>query len=769
MQLKSFQDKAVRDLVKSTRMLLSASGMGKICVFKSPTGSGKTIMMADFLGRLPEENLPGSYVYVWSSLYDLHNQSKAKISRYLGDSRYSFLGLEDMTDDALDEDSVLFVNWHSLTTQKASAESGSKDWSNLFVKDREDGKNIVDVLEKTRDSGRELVLIVDEAHRNYLTVQTQQFINEVLQPKLIIEVSATPQVNPSAEDVLNRSAAMVPVLFNDVVASGLIKQETLINPNVGKYVDIAASADDLVLQAALAKRLELQDLYKANGIQVNPLVLVQLPSEKEKTSALDVSMREAVEAALALQGITVDNNKLAIWLSEEKTDNLKLIEKNLSEVEVLIFKEAVAVGWDCPRAQILVMLRDIKSLTFEIQTVGRVLRMPEASHYDVADLNKAYVFSNVGSITVNDKPEELDFFKNKFAKKKPIQEIELPSVYLHRQDYGDLTSTFSQKLVEVLNRRFQITNGDSINDAYAKADKELELYSEELKQPVVSDVLVRNLDDLAEEIGTVDFGTVDVDVSEANIEARFRWLMKAWCLPYAPARSYSKMIRGFYQWFSILGFDQSKLSDIQRIITCSIKNQGILGQIVEEAKIAFEIAKPIELGKRKTATVSTFRVPEVDLFGDGHEEVKSKKYALEPCYLSVNRSQPERAIEKVFEESDQVLWWYKNGENRQQYFSIPYETLDTEKQLAREAGFYPDYIVLMKDGTVGIYETKSGATATERPTFDKSDALQAFISVQKKTGMKVTGGIVNSRKEGLFVYEGAEYTPDVSKWERLSL
>jgi type III restriction enzyme len=70
-----------------------------------------------------------------------------------------------------------------------------------------------------------------------------------------------------------------------------------------------------------------------------------------------------------------------------------LIEKNGSEVEVLIFKEAVAVGWDCPRAQVLVMLRAIRSLTFEIQTVGRILRMPEAKHYDIAELNKAFVYS----------------------------------------------------------------------------------------------------------------------------------------------------------------------------------------------------------------------------------------------------------------------------------------------------------------------------------------------------------------------------------------
>ncbi|MBK8698450.1 MAG: hypothetical protein IPN29_02455 [Saprospiraceae bacterium] len=54
--------------------------------------------------------------------------------------------------------------------------------------------------------------------------------------------------------------------------------------------------------------------------------------------------------------------------------NAKFFE---SDVEFLLFKQAIDTGWDCPRAHILVKLRDIQSYTFEVQTVGRILRMPE--------------------------------------------------------------------------------------------------------------------------------------------------------------------------------------------------------------------------------------------------------------------------------------------------------------------------------------------------------------------------------------------------------
>ena len=53
----------------------------------------------------------------------------------------------------------------------------------------------------------------------------------------------------------------------------------------------------------------------------------------------------------------------------------------------------LATGWDCPRAHILVKLRDNMSETFEIQTIGRIRRMPEAKHYDCDLLDCCYLFT----------------------------------------------------------------------------------------------------------------------------------------------------------------------------------------------------------------------------------------------------------------------------------------------------------------------------------------------------------------------------------------
>jgi hypothetical protein len=310
--------------------------------------------------------------------------------------------------------------------------------------------------------------------------------------------------------------------------------------------------------------------------------------------------------------------------------------------------------------------------------------MPEAKHYDTAELNKAFVYSNIAGININNKPEDLDFFKTHFAHKKAgINDVQLPSVYLHRQDYGDLTASFSQLLVDTLNERFGIADTDMVNLAYEKADVELELYAEELKTPLLADVVLHNLDAVQDEIGTLSLEKIQADVSDANIQKEFDYLLKAWCLPYAPARSFSKVKTAIYRWFGYIGYDQSKWHEVQRIIACSRKNQTVFDEVMKTAKLKYEKIKPAEIASKKTTTHSTFSLPETDMFGDNYELVQANKYPYSQCYLRNDRSEPEQYLERMLDDSDKVEWWYKNGEAQQQYFALSYQTVDEETQLTK--------------------------------------------------------------------------------------
>ena len=189
--------------------------------------------------------------------------------------------------------------------------------------------------------------------------------------------------------------------LEDVKIEGMIKKSVILNPDFKNMLSgdnlktaLAAGTDAMVLEEALKKRAELVMTYQNAGININPLLLIQLPDKK--TQQEDLIKAEVVRILKDKHGITTENGKLAIYLSEEK-ENLQNISKNDNETEVLIFKQAIALGWDCPRAQILGAFQRLEKPDFSVQTVGRIMRMPEpdTGHYTQEILNHGYVYTNL--------------------------------------------------------------------------------------------------------------------------------------------------------------------------------------------------------------------------------------------------------------------------------------------------------------------------------------------------------------------------------------
>ena len=61
-------------------------------------------------------------------------------------------------------------------------------------------------------------------------------------------------------------------------------------------------------------------------------------------------------------------------------------------VKFVITQKALAEGWDCPFAYILVSMASLSSATAVEQLLGRVLRQPGASHRQAKALNQSYAF-----------------------------------------------------------------------------------------------------------------------------------------------------------------------------------------------------------------------------------------------------------------------------------------------------------------------------------------------------------------------------------------
>ena len=111
--LKNYQEKAIVKLKQEVNDLLDAEG-NKICIFKSPTGSGKTLMMAEFLKRLIDSRIDGKkFSFIWIAVNKLHDQSRNSLKKY-----YDPLGIglkcsyfEDLDDRKIGENEILFLNY----------------------------------------------------------------------------------------------------------------------------------------------------------------------------------------------------------------------------------------------------------------------------------------------------------------------------------------------------------------------------------------------------------------------------------------------------------------------------------------------------------------------------------------------------------------------------------------------------------------------------------------------------------------------------------
>ena len=390
MFLKDFQNSAIKKMIERSSELLDQGDLRKI-VLDAPTGSGKTIMMAEVLKQISILN-KGKYEisFIWTAPRSLHYQSLLKLNQYykkcntLNCSEFS-----DLTRNEISQNEILFLNWESINKK-----------NNLIVKENEKNFYLDKIIENTKKKDRKLILIIDESHHHASSAISKELIKD-LNPDLCIEVSATP--------VIEKPDDIVRVHLKDVVQSGMIKKTVKLNPNFSNLFknkkfnsQLSKETNEIVLTSALKKYFQIKDLYKKNEIKINPLLLIQLPDRKMGNSE-DRMKSKIIDILKKNFDITLENRKLAIYLSNEKI-NLQNISKNENETQVLIFKQAIALGWDCPRAQILVLFREWKSLTFSVQTVGRIMRMPEPikGHYDPDLLNHSYIYTNLQNIEINE-------------------------------------------------------------------------------------------------------------------------------------------------------------------------------------------------------------------------------------------------------------------------------------------------------------------------------------------------------------------------------
>ncbi len=737
MNLKKYQTDAIAKLLVRSIELLN-SGTNRKIIFQAPTGSGKTIMMAQLLAEMTSDPAFAnhSFSFIWAAPRKLHHQSREKLSKYYSKNQ-TLVCREffELSENRIDENEILFLNWESI----------NKLDGNTIVKENEREFYLRKVVENTIEEGRKIVLVIDESHHHATSEISKQLIVD-MSPDLTIEVSATPTLEDPDE--------IVKVTLDEVRAEGMIKKSISLNEGFKNILtkeavesELATGQDAFVLKQAMAKRAILVELYKKNDIKVNPLVLIQLPDKK--ASEDEVLRHEIVKSLKDEYGITTENGKLAIYLSEEK-ENLENVAKNTNETEVLIFKQAIALGWDCPRAQILVLFREHKSVAFSIQTVGRILRMPEpqVGHYVEEALNNAFVYTNISDISINEELARGYITIHTSKRIDSYKPVNLKSVYrLRQRERTRINSEFISIFLRAA-------------ENYGLKAK-INLENQSVERGLISDTSIANIDELG---NTVISSSYEVAIrNELDLQKLFDSYIRQNLEPFHPEdRSIGRLKESIYGFFAI-SFDMEYASDQSKIINIvmSAENSKHFVNVIDKAKE--EYIDIVEKRQRELVEVSDWNVPESLNYTANESLIYVKQSVMMPFY-SAAKFKTELAFIKFLEESSNVEWWFKNGERDATFFAIPYMENGEFKP------FYVDFIVRLKSGEIGLLDTKRGQTV--KTAVEKSDGLQEYIAENKGT----FGGIIDNTKDDftgrwmVFKRSAEElHADDFSNWELLEL
>lgn len=763
-KLVEYQRKAIDNIFNKSNEFLAGKDFKKI-LLQAPTGSGKTIMMSAIVERLALE-CKESLSFIWISKGNLPTQSKEKFEKNIGGGGLTFSFLGDIIDNTIQENEVLFINWEEIFS-KANKDNPNKDvikgdWTNIFMRDNEQGRFLKNFCENTREQNRKMVLIIDESHFG-ITENTIKIIEDIIKPVLQIDISATPKndkydFGDRGDEIIN---------LDTVKKAGIIKKEVIINVDITNEMlkSHKKGGDILVLEQALKKQKELKGIFEILKKNINPLVLIQLPNDSEAMSVTDKKIKDIVEEFLDNNDINYENKKLALWLSGKDKENLEDIENIDNQVECLIFKQAIALGWDCPRAYILVKFRDTKSATFEIQTVGRIMRMPEFRHYENNEvLNKAYVYANLTEIDIDKDALEYILTKKATRNNKIYDELNLKSVYLKRGEYNDIKLEYRKYFfkeflstiggVEDISKAKQ--NYDKLKTYKSKDGNKLNLNTQNIAVNLVLNKTIKKIDEKQD----IKSNEEDkISLLDSEIKTKVEDFLGSYTSPFQRARSISPILTAIYQTFNkYLGFeedDKDKI-DIQKII---LENQSFFAKVIQSSVEKYSKSR-LKTEKDYEENLK-WNVPAEDYYPKNAEEKKYKRCVMNPVYV-VDKWETEIGfIENNLEKNNNVKWWYKNGDAKNDiYFGIPYD-----KEQGGKATFYPDFIVYYKDNKIGIFDTKKGRTETEKATELKAVALQKYIKESKDK--KLFGGILKPTDTKNTIWQINNSTDYKGEWKAL--
>lgn len=369
-----------------------------LCV-KIPTGGGKTLVASEALSAIYHLVLQSKMdkgIVLW---FVPSEAIKTQTLNKLKDKKDSH---RQVIDDAFENSVRVFSNEEALRIRKEDIEDNlciiissleafrkDKKLQGKYKVYQENG-NLLDHFQNISDDSKlekdeegaviyslanlirmhNPLVVIDEGHRT----QTQlsiDFLTE-LNPSFITEYTATPRsgsnilVNVSAADLKDEQMVKLPIVLE------------------------SASQWELSLSHGLDKRAELEkEAKKLKSEYIRPIALIQ--AQPNSKTSKNVTVDLVKEHLLKLK---ISEDEIAIKTSDRNDlENVNLFSKSC-KIRYIITVNALAEGWDCSYAYVLISLANIGSKISVEQIIGRIIRMPYAERKSNEHLNRSYVFAS---------------------------------------------------------------------------------------------------------------------------------------------------------------------------------------------------------------------------------------------------------------------------------------------------------------------------------------------------------------------------------------
>ena len=721
-------------------------------IVKAPTGSGKTIILLDFIDQYLDYTYENTS-FVWLSIGsgELEEQSKEKMDCLLPDRTSKTLA--DALQTGFEGGDVTFINWEAVNR------SGNR------ATRLGEMKNIIDRIAEAHKSGVNFIVIIDEEHRSNTGISAEFMMN--FSADNVIRVSATP--------IQNDAALKYEIPEVEVIASGLITSGMYVNDGVSDEAETDMSNEySYLVDLAINKRDEIQKEYDKLNKRIRPLVIIQFPDSSNDRI-------EDVEKLLEERGYSYDNGFVAKWLSEDKK-NIDGIEAIDGTPLFLLWKQALSTGWDCPRAKILVKLRDNMSDSFEIQTIGRIRRMPEAKHYNNELLNNCFMY------TFDEEWKEKALKEpTSFETRRVFIKNEGKELILTREVRDSSSSNFGEREVrEILSKyfadKYKIETGPNLLvevKEYNKKKMEADswVFGTQIRRVYLRGKFVKISDLMSADITQHGVTTREVNTHDNGRDVMhiinelhgiisisdsvIRSIMKTLFHKQQYRRGDNLISLENKEWYAFIINNRDRLKAAFQ----EVKAQDLSANIGYE-QLQFEFEGFNDFFKERE-----FRIPlsEVYKFDSTRKDLEGKFYDWnvyteyqKNMVTDKTRSGIEQKFENYCDGNLEIDWFYKNGDKGDKYFSVAYRTGFGQVSL-----FYPDYILQMPNGDVWIIETKGGERSGHSNNIDRMSPIKfdAFKKYVENRHPELKWGFVRDIGDQLFL-NNTEWTEEIARSDK---